>query len=280
MKNFASWSLAVLITLTAVYYQRMTGPTNPKRVSFVTEQGEYKAKFERSLDTSVPFENDSDVKHSSNMEVRITPAPENASMYVDWRRYPGNDSLVRVVATSSSGLFSFSLPSQPPAGKIAYYPILVIDGKDYALDEEIILRYKAPVPALTLVPHILLMFVAMFFSNYVGIAALLKIKNASLIAVLTMITLFAGGLVLGPLVQKAAFGEYWTGWPFGGDLTDTKTLFAFLLWVAAWYFNRKKGRRYLYVLASVVMMLVYTIPHSTAGSEFDYERGIVVTGGD
>ncbi len=31
MKNFIFWTIAVLITVSAAMYQRMTGPTYPKR---------------------------------------------------------------------------------------------------------------------------------------------------------------------------------------------------------------------------------------------------------
>ena len=34
-------------------------------------------------------------------------------------------------------------------------------------------------------------------------------------------------------VQKAAFGAYWTGFPFGYDLTDNKTVLMWLAWVLA-----------------------------------------------
>jgi hypothetical protein len=44
---------------------------------------------------------------------------------------------------------------------------------------------------------------------------------------------FVGGLILGPPVQLEAFGALWTGWPFGADLTDNKTLIAVLAWVPA-----------------------------------------------
>ena len=37
-------------------------------------------------------------------------------------------------------------------------------------------------------------------------------------------TLGLGGMILGPIVQKYAFGAYWTGIPFGHDLTDAKNL--------------------------------------------------------
>ena len=49
-----------------------------------------------------------------------------------------------------------------------------------------------------------------------------------------------GGLVLGPIVQKYAFGAFWTGWPFGADLTDNKTLAMWLAW--AWR-RRSAARR-------------------------------------
>jgi hypothetical protein len=34
----------------------------------------------------------------------------------------------------------------------------------------------------------------------------------------------------------------------------------------------------LYLVAALVTMAVYSIPHSTAGSEYDYNTGTVVTG--
>jgi hypothetical protein len=84
-----------------------------------------------------------------------------------------------------------------------------------------------------------------------------------------------GGLIMGPLVQKYAFGAYWTGFPLGGDLTDSKTLFAVLFWLAA-FFLRKKSRWWT-VAATVLMVAVYLIPHSVLGSELNYKTGQVIT---
>ncbi len=67
-----------------------------------------------------------------------------------------------------------------------------------------------------------------------------------------------GGLILGPLVQKYAFGAYWTGFPLGGDLTDSKTLFAVLVWLAAFFLRNKS--RWWTVAATVLMVAVYLIP--------------------
>ena len=86
-----------------------------------------------------------------------------------------------------------------------------------------------------------------------------------------------GGLILGPIVQKYAFGAFWTGWPFGktilhfGDLTDNKTLASILIWVIAIFRMRKHPNQTWWAwLATVVMIIVYLIPHSMLGSEIDY----------
>ncbi len=85
-------------------------------------------------------------------------------------------------------------------------------------------------------------------------------------------------MILGPLVQKYAFGELWTGVPFGWDLTDNKTLIAFIFWILAVVMNRKKERPLYTALAAVVLLLVYSIPHSMFGSELDYATGQVTQG--
>lgn len=92
-----------------------------------------------------------------------------------------------------------------------------------------------------------------------------------------------GGMVLGPFVQKHAFGEYWTGFPSGYDLTDDKTLVMWLAWLVACAVLGLKERRIgaqerlAALLAAAVMIAVYLIPHSLRGSELDYsqvDRGV------
>jgi hypothetical protein len=41
-----------------------------------------------------------------------------------------------------------------------------------------------------------------------------------------------------------------------------------------------RWRRFLYLAAALVTMAVYSIPHSTAGSQYDYKKGTIVTGRD
>jgi hypothetical protein len=94
----------------------------------------------------------------------------------------------------------------------------------------------------------------------------------------TIIFLLIGGFILGPVVQKFSFGQFWTGWPLGDDLTDNKTLFALIAFVAAWFLRKKSYGRWLAIGAALVMLAVYLIPHSMGGSELDRETGEVVTG--
>jgi hypothetical protein len=172
------------------------------------------------------------------------------------------------------------LPTQPPAGKLEYSvslatpagPVRVPEG------EPIVMRFKGDVPALVLVPHVVTMFVSMMIGIRAALAAALGRPEAHRYAWVAVVGIAIGGLVLGPIVQKYAFGAYWTGWPFGGDLTDNKTLAMWLAWVAAVaVLGRRRDpldrlARAATVAAALVMVAVYLVPHSLRGSELDYAR--------
>jgi hypothetical protein len=98
---------------------------------------------------------------------------------------------------------------------------------------------------------------------------------------LTLMTI--GGMTLGPIVQKYAFGEYWTGFPNGGDWTDNKMLFMWIAWLVAVVVLGASTKpvsrigRAATVIAAIVMTGVYLIPHSMGGSQLDYsavEQGV------
>lgn len=294
MKKILYWIFAVLLTLSAVVYQRYTGPTKPKRVVFELNGNEYKTSFPRSLETSLTtdsfnysldeFINKGYVIDNSFSKInfKLNPVNDSLNIKVYARAYPSGVSLVVLETTrDSSGYYHFLIPSQPPAGKMIYYPVFQ-EGNSYINPTEhygIIVRFKSQVPAGILIPHILFMFLAMFISNYILISSLLSNNDLLKKGIIVVAFITIGGLVLGPFVQKYAFGQYWTGWPFGEDLTDNKTLFAFFIWVTALYFYYKnRTKRWILLIASIIMLLIYSIPHSTAGSEFDHSKGEVITG--
>jgi hypothetical protein len=172
-----------------------------------------------------------------------------------------------------------ALPHQPPAGKLEYQVRLAkgpAEGGATALfpPRPAVTRFKGDVPAAVLVPHVLCMFLAMLFSTAAGLAALAGARTRPL-ALVTFGLVAVGGFLLGPVVQKAAFDAYWTGIPFGWDLTDNKTLFAGLFWAAALLALRagetSRSARAAVLAASVATLVVFAIPHSTWGSEIKWE---------
>jgi uncharacterized membrane protein len=172
------------------------------------------------------------------------------------------------------------LPHQPPAGKLMYQITLLSGDQSVLINAEpTVIRFKGDVPAWVLFPHIIIMFTAMMMSTRTGLEALARKGKVYKYALITMVTLFVGGLILGPVVQKYAFGAFWTGWPFGQDMTDNKTLVAFIFWaIAVWRLKKNPGNRTWPIVAMIVLLMVYLIPHSMFGSELDYSSGEIQTG--
>jgi hypothetical protein len=121
--------------------------------------------------------------------------------------------------------------------------------------------------------HIVLLFSALLVGMRAAISAILGLKVKTLSWV-TFALICVGGLIFGPIVQKYAFGVYWTGWPFGEDFTDNKTAVMALGWlVAVWMLRGREGERrgrWWVVVATVLMFAVYLVPHSMRGSELDH----------
>lgn len=262
MKKPIFWILAVVITLGSAVYQRMTGPTYPLRGKAVVAGTEVKFKLPRSAETV------------RDAEVRI-PAPAPLQGYFDYKRFKTEDAWTRVVLVREGGDLVGLLPQQPAAGKLLY-TINLTGGSvttPVASEDPVVIRFKDPVPAWIIIPHVLVMFAGMLLSTAAGLAALDKKRNPRRFVLWAVALLFVGGFILGPLVQKFAFGVAWAGFPVGTDLTDNKTLIALLFWIAALIAGRKgKPARPFVLAASFVTLLVYLIPHSVLGSELDYSK--------
>ncbi|MBN1144053.1 MAG: hypothetical protein JXA72_06510 [Bacteroidales bacterium] len=268
-KSLLVFLAAVLITAAALYYQSYYGPTKPKRVTlWLSDAQEYQFKLPRSHGDS----------SDCLLELLIPDTTISGELY--FRRFPTNDDWQQTTLNRTGEKLSANLPHQPPAGKLEYYFLLKQEGKVIRMPvgEQVTIRFRGNVPAGVIIPHALLMFIAMFLSNLTLLLATFGFRSYRLAGIITTVCLLIGGLVFGPLVQHHAFGEYWTGFPFGFDLTDNKTLIAFVFWIVAVMGNLRKDRRYLTILAALVMLLIFTIPHSSRGSELDPESGEIKTG--
>ena len=285
MKKFILWLLAFIITVVAAIYQRETGPTYPKRLKIPLDNSITELKLVRSLSLNEKPQvklniNDSTIKarlfckrFKSDEEYQVTD--------FSYKVYPVNSAFMNKVFKiyEDRGLFA-PVPQQPPAGKLQYY-FEITDSKEirtFLKDTPVVIRFKGDVPAFVLVPHILLMFVAMLFSTLAGLMAVSKVSLYKKYALWTLILFVIGGFILGPLVQNFAFGELWTGIPFGWDLTDNKTLIALIFWILAVVMNRRGDKPIFTVLAAIVLLVVFSIPHSLFGSELNYSSGQVTTG--
>jgi hypothetical protein len=265
-KNWFLWTAAVIITLGAAYYQRLTGPSYPKKKIAVIDGKEYPLVFLRSAD------NDKDV----SIEFSV---PESVTGVLYYKRVLMDEPYTAVPMNRKDKLSGY-LPKQPAAGKLQYYVILTQNGKTVYSNEKgpVGIRFKGPVPSAILIPHVILIFLAMFFSNLTGLLAFAGKRSFRIYGLITFFILLVGGMLLGPVVQKYAFGEYWTGVPFGWDLTDNKTLIAFIFWTIAVIANRKRERPWATIIAALVMLFIFCIPHSMFGSQLDYRTGTIGQG--
>jgi hypothetical protein len=266
-KQTLFWILAVVVTIGTVIYQRRTGPTYPVKRSIEMAGANIEVSLPRS--------------HGGNTDREISvPVPgDDIGGQIIWKRYKTGDLPDTLQMELRDRELVGYLPHQPPAGKLEYTIILLQDGRQYKVnDVPVIIRFKGSVPAFVLIPHILFIFTAQLLSLLAGLFAVFRLRRYKLYGILTIILLFVGGFVLGPVIQKYAFGAFWTGFPFGQDMTDNKVLVAMLFWILAAVMNIRRDRPAYAWIAALVFFLVNMIPHSMFGSELDYDTGVVNTG--
>ncbi|MCK9211062.1 MAG: hypothetical protein M0P61_09530 [Ignavibacteriaceae bacterium] len=261
-KNVLFWILAFVITVASAYYQRVTGPTYPLSGKIKLANEEIKYKLDRT--------------HSgfSNQQVKLYVKDKNVSGNIFWKRYKTDDEWTKVEMIRRNDSLVAEMPAQPSAGKLMYKVSLNANGQEFSLSEQpVVIRFKGDVPLWILIPHVFFMFSSMLLSTRTGLEIFNDAVKAKKLMFVTLSFLLLGGFLFGPIVQKYAFGEFWTGVPFGYDLTDNKTLIALVGWIiAAVMFLKKKNEKFWITFAAVLMLVIFLIPHSILGSELDYKK--------
>ncbi len=278
-KNVFFWIIAIIITTVISYLQVVTGPTYPKSGSIIFQGKQITYKFLRSYSTN------------SDCPVILQVPDSTIKATLLWKRYKTKDERERIVMTlykdtivddefsdrmQKSGYFFYAkLPKQPPAGKLEYYIRIETNQSEKNIPEEgpVIIRFKGDVPAFYLILHIIVIFASFIVGIRTGLEYFNKEPKYKKFVFWTLGLLFLGGFIFGPIIQKFAFGEYWTGFPLGFDLTDNKILISFIGWVVAavsLYRSKKPGR---WIIGAVILMIVvFLIPHSLLGSELDWNK--------
>ena len=279
IRGVTLWVIAVVLMAGAYSYQKRTGPTNPLRGSISVDGADVRYKLLRSHETT------------EGAPISLPSPDGKVTGALHWKNYPTKDPFsttpMQVTQVEGQSTLLARLPKRPAAGKIEYFlelntPTGAVRVPEAGGENEILLRYKDPVPGSILWPHICAMFLTMLIGMRAGLSALFQPGTMKRYSWTTLIVMTAGGLVLGPIVQKYAFGAYWTGFPWGYDLTDNKLLIMWAVWLIACVWMGGKinadGKtagglgRLGVLLASVVMVAVYLIPHSMQGSELDYAK--------
>jgi len=275
------WFAAAALTLACFVFQNRTGPTYPLEGTFETGRGPVGFKFLRSEEIG------------TGLQIMFRdPVPAGVTAKIRFRRFKSNDAWSEM--PMQPGAFRFSrrgaveeirgvgatLPSlKERAGKYEYF--VIVDGaagsRSVTGERAIYARYKAPVPHAVLLVHIVIVFLSMTLALRTGLEALRAGEMQQLVWA-TVASLLAGAFVMGPVVQKYAFGVWWSGVPFGWDWTDNKVLVELGAWLLAAFLG-VSGRparwtRAAVIFATVVTLAVYFIPHSIFGSEFDYTSGV------
>ena len=275
------WFVAAALTIACFVFQNRTGPTYPLEGRFETARGAVDFIFLRSAEIG------------TGLQIMFKdPVPAGVTATIRFRRYKSNDGWSEVAL--QPGVFRFSrrgsveevrgigatLPSlKERAGKYEYF--VHVDGgsgpRSVTGDRAIYARYKAPVPPVVLVIHIVVIFLSMMLALRTGLEALRGGEVRRLVWA-TVVSLIAGAFIMGPVVQWYAFGVWWSGIPFGWDWTDNKVLVELGAWLLAAFLSaygrNPRHVRAAAVFAMAVTLAVYFIPHSIFGSEFDYTSGV------
>lgn len=267
MRRVLLWLATFLLTVGLAIWQRVSGPTWPEVGTLQLPDGRWLSyRLPRSAEVG------------RDLRVLLEVEGEVPSGLVRFRRFPSKEDwqFLPLAPQSQEGRHKLVayLPAQPPAGKLAYQFLLTPKANAAEVPvpaQPVVVRFKGHVPLGLLVLHIAVMFFGMLLANRLGIGAMLGEEPPQALMQLTLACFIVGGLVLGPLVQKAAFGVFWSGFPVGRDLTDTKTFLFAVAWAGAVGFGSWQ-RRWRVVVAYLLTLLAFLVPHSLWGSEIHWDH--------
>ena len=261
------WAGALAVTLLVAAWQLATGPKWPVRTGCrVGAEGYCRVELPRSAVTGAPA------------RAVIWGLGSDSSVTLRWRPFPPGDTEYKDVRLRR-GEGVTEIPSQPPGGRVEYHMVHRTYGHDPKTDRlpaspgrDPILRFRAPVSVVVQAAHILLVLFAVLLGVRAALAVLLRRPEDLRLASATLISLSAGGLVLGGVLQHEAYGVCWRGWPVGNDRTSTLVFAACVLWALAAVALRLQGvlrpglTRAWTLLALLALLAAALIPHTVLGA--------------
>lgn len=192
-----------------------------------------------------------------------------------------------------SDVFVASIPHQKKGTNVWYYieaqrqiedrkvAVTLPDGNS-ANFRPILLKFQGNVPSLIISSHVFCNFAGIFFSVLALFSAVdLKrgkgtLKKSVAFSLLTFTFLFMGFVTLGAALNYFAFGVLWEAFPFGTDVTDSKSQIALLSWLVTLFLVKgtiwgknpsknlasEKGYSTTVIISFVITVAMFLIPHS------------------
>jgi hypothetical protein len=217
-------------------------------------------------------------------EPRTTIAAETGSpsARIEAITIPGHGLVYRVsVPNQGRGSeFSYRFQVEDTAGRVLT-TMPVEENKDSPT--QLWFRFEGPRSTILLIAHILCMFGSFLLMVFVLLTAFEDVKNRPVRIRLgkqtlwATIILFLGTFPIGIWLEHQVYATYWTGIPFGHDITDSKALVIFIYWLVMLYLLKGSAlsndprqdvvgpmaARWIAVVGVVLSLALYLVPHSS-----------------
>lgn len=244
----------------------------------VAQSGSLKMVFDEDTDghadqdflvmTSLQTDGDFD-----SLDVKLHYYRESEFHTIDMKRLP------------DTGWFGVYVPSYPLGNRTYYY----IDASDKSGNRVVLpesaagnftteydyykVRWEGKASFILLLLHIVLMVAALFLLIHALYYAMCYIMNGekaehTIKAVNAgIIAFFITGFPIGCVIEKQVLGNYWEGFPFGTDITDSKTLLILVLFVVFMILQKKgkismKGYAWSVIINTILTIILFLLPHS------------------
>jgi len=283
-------AICILLTIILFVVSRYFGPNREFTVS--ARLGEISLEHEapRSVEYAVPggeARASADIRVLGRVVIEATarPAPattEEVPLLLrarlkgtkGWEIYPLDEI---VAGDNGAAHLRFVLPGFPWTSRVYYQFVTPESNGSHRVvltcddGEPMMIKFKGPVPAVVLIPHILLMFagICLLMRCMWGAVDLIRdsarAHTTARFAWWAFAAMFIGGVPIGFMMNYYAFDVIWEAVPFGSDITDNKTQVALIFWgLAAIFLTRRPGRHagIFAVGAGALSLGMYLIPHS------------------
>ena len=251
------WILALLITCSAAYYQRISSPTYPSLVVIPVEMQKYPVTFIHS--------------HTGKSDCPIILQIGDIAVKgeLSYRKYPSQSEMTKLEMKREGDKLVASIPNQSSGVKIEYQVELSKNGAQlkYSSLKPTILLFEGEIPKFPFFMNLAVLGLAMLLSSWTGLLALFGFGSSRFFSMLTFIGFVVGGFVIAPIVHKYAVNDWWTGFPIGYSLNNNKFFLASLVWLVVVVTIQRKYNKIISVMAAILTLVIFLIPSTFVENE-------------